>query len=201
MKIETIVKSCANNTVKYSNGIRVVYDANAVAEVSEADGTFLLDTYAGVIFPEGKVVQPVQRLAPAVGKAGGEEVGALKDSLQRANLLINDYKAQANTAKGNERVWRQKCEELIAENLSLKGQLGQPIEAVKPVGNKPVIERGKTLEQNVADDTVALKTQLEAKTVKELIAIAEELKLDKTEYQKLTKVKLVEYIIAKSNNA
>ena len=113
--------------------------------------------------------------------------------------MICDYKAQANTAKANERVWRQKCEELIAENLSLKGQLGLPIETVKPAG-KPMIERSKTPEQNVASDTEALKVQLGAKTVKELIAIAEELKLDKTEYQKLTKVKLIEYIVLKSNN-
>jgi hypothetical protein len=199
MKIETIVKSCANNTVKYGNGIRVVYDGNAVAEVSKADGEFLLETYAGVIFPEGKVVQPVQHLAP-VGKAGGEEVGALKESLQRANLLLNDYKAQTNTAKANERVWRQKCEELIAENLSLKSQLGQPIETVKPVGGKTVIERDKTPEQKTAADAEALRVKLGEKTVKELISIAEELKLDKTEYQKLTKIKLIEYIIAKSNN-
>lgn len=200
MKIETIVKSCANNTVKYGNGIRVVYDGNAVAEVSKADGEFLLDTYAGVIFPEGKVVQPVQRLAP-VGKAGGEEEGALKDSLQRANLLLNDYKAQANTSKANEGVWRRKCEELMAENLSLRGQLGQPIETVKHAVGKTVIERDKTPEQKVIADAETLREKLTAKTVKELISIAEELKLDKTEYQKLTKVKLVEYIIAKSNNA
>jgi hypothetical protein len=196
MKIETIVKSCANNTVKYSNGIRVMYNANAVAEVSDADGAFLLDTYAGVIFPEGKVVQPVQRPAP-VGKAGGEEVGALKESLQRANMLLNDYKAQANTAKANERVWRQKCEELMAENLSLKGKLGLPIEEVK---SKPVITRDKPPEPPATNDTDALKEKLGAKTVKELIAIAEELKLDKAEYQKLTKVKLIEYIVLKSNN-
>jgi hypothetical protein len=198
MKIETIVKSCANNTVKYSNGIRVVYDANAVAEVSDKDGVFLLEQYAGVIFPEGKVVQPPR---PTAIKPSGEGVDALKDSLQRANLLLNDYKAQTNTAKGNERVWRQKCEELMAENLSLRGQLGQPIETAKPAGSKPVIERDKTPEQKSAEDATALKTQLEAKTVKELIAIAEELKLDKAEYQKLTKAKLVEYIIGKSNNA
>jgi hypothetical protein len=125
---------------------------------------------------------------------------ALKESLQRANLLLNDYKAQANSAKSNEGVWRRKCEELMAEIVLLKGQLGLPIEAVKPTV-KTVVARDKSPEQNAVADAEALKAQLESKTVKELITIAEELKLDKTEYQKLTKVKLVEYIIAKSNNA
>jgi hypothetical protein len=63
-----------------------------------------------------------------------------------------------------------------------------------------VIERDKTPEQKTAADAEALRVKLGEKTVKELISIAEELKLDKTEYQKLTKIKLIEYIIAKSNN-
>ena len=91
----------------------------------------------------------------------------------------------------------------MAEIVLLKGQLGQPIDAAKPVGGKPKVDGDKSPEQggNATGDTEALREKLTAKTVKELIAIAEELKLDKTEYQKLTKVKLVEYIIAKSNNA
>jgi len=58
MKIETIVKSHFGQPVKYSNGIKVIYDTKGVAEVSSEDGKYLIDKYEGQIFSAGKVVIP-----------------------------------------------------------------------------------------------------------------------------------------------
>jgi regulator of replication initiation timing len=192
MKIETIVKSCANNTVKYSNGIRVTYDGAAVAEVSEEDGLFLLEKYAGQIFPEGKVVRPV--VTPSKNTSvDGSEVENLRAQLQKANALVNDYKAQVGSAKENERVWRTKCQDLMMENTTLREHLGKPskTEDVKE-------DEQKADEKKQAEDDV-VKAKLEGKTVKELTSIAEEMKLPVEEYKLLNKKKLIDYIITKTN--
>jgi hypothetical protein len=191
IKIETIDKSQANLTVKYSGGIRVTY-SNCVAEVDKAEGEYLLATYPTMIFPEGKAIRP--KPAEPVVKAPTGEVTDLKEALQKANHLINDYKAQANAAKEGERVWRQKCQDLMFENHTLQDQ----VKALQGSDTKAG-DDVKKADAKPAGTPEALRTALEAKTIKELIVIAEELKLDKAEYQKLTRVKLVEYIIAKSD--
>jgi hypothetical protein len=201
MKIETIVKSCANNTVKYSNGIRVVYDAKAVAEVSEKDGEFLLERYAGQIFPEGKVVKPV--IVPSKSNSvDGSEAETLRAQLQKANALINDYKAQANTSKDNERVWRTKCQDLMLENHSLKDLLGQPVKAEEKLAEIATLkppEADKVIDVETED--AVIREKLTKKTIKELTAIVEGMKLPVEEYKMLNKNKLVDYIIAKTTNA
>ena len=188
MKIETIVKSHRGQIVKYANGIRISFDQSGVAEVSDADGLFLVNRYVDQLFPAGKVVQPATPLTPIINKADGSVVEELRDKLNRANRLVDDYKAQANSAKQGEAVWRTKCEELMGQITALKtGTKIQPPVKVKEV-EKPTEQ--------------SLKERLEAKTTKELIAFAEELKLSKAEYQKLTKAKLVDYLInATTKNA
>ena len=191
MKIETTIRTHANNEVKFSDGIKVKFDRFGVAEVSDAIGLRLLEKYSGTIYPAGKVVLPMERNQPII-KADSGAVEVLKDSLAKANRMIEDFKQQAIHAKEGEKVWRIKCEELAGIVEKLQGQLGQNI----PLNTEPL-----TAEEKIAADLAALKQQLEAKTVKELIAFAEELKLDKAEYQKLTKAKLVDYLIEKTNNA
>jgi len=108
----------------------------------------------------------------------------LKEQLQRANKIANDCKIQAQAAKDGESVWRTKCEELLEENKSLKAQIPEP---------KPKV---LTPEEELAE----LKTQLEAKTVKVLQGMAEELKLPLDEYKDFNKTKLIEYLISKTTN-
>jgi hypothetical protein len=187
MKIETIVKSHAGQAVKYSDGIRVQYDTNRKATVTEEVGAMLIEKYKGQIFPEGKVVVPMVRVMPEKPSAANVAVvEELRDRLQKANFLVNDYKAQLNTAKEGERVWRIKCEELMQEIASNK--------AVAPSEKK--LERQKT---PAVDESALLKEKLEAKNIKELQKIAEECKLPFAEYSKLNKTHLVEYLVEKTN--
>ena len=190
MKIETIVKTHRGQPVKYAAGIRVLFDANGVAEINDKDGAFLIDKYAGQIFPAGKVVQPVAQVLPASNKADGSVVEDLREKLNRANRLVDDYKGQANTAKQNEAVWRTKCEELMGQITQLQAQIGKKAVLPQPEKKEVVIEKQTEL---------SIRQKLEAKTTKELITFAEELKLSKAEYQKLTKAKLVDFLIAKTN--
>jgi hypothetical protein len=196
MKIETIVKTHAGNIVKYANNVKVVYNADAIGEVSDADGAYLVDRYPGQIFPAGKVVIPDPPLSSSKTPVDGSEAELLKDKLAKANLLINDYKAQTNQAKENERVWRMKCQELMDQVARLQNNLGATDKAEeKPMGRtKPPVEVD-------VDETEALKEKLTVKSVKELQIIAEELKLPVDEYRKLTKNKLVDYLIEKTTNA
>lgn len=195
MKIETIVKNHKNQTVKYSGGIKVAYNAKGVAEVSDEVGDLLISKYVGQIFSEGRAVEPMIRTNPAVATKTVENgvVQELRDKLQKANSLVADYKAQAGMAQENERVWRMKCEELMNKLLAIKEGATAVNEKTKPpVFPGDRIEKG-TVSQ--IDDTIALREKLNAKNVKELQKIATELKLPVKEYEKLNKTKLVDYLI------
>jgi hypothetical protein len=196
MKIETIVPLQKNTTVKFSNNIRATF-VNGVATVSEDIGDYLLSSYPTQIFPEGKVVIP-EVVKPVANKTAvdGSEAELLKEKLQRANLLLNDYKAQVGQAKENERVWRTKCQDLMMENHLLRDQLGKPRSEDIKVDVK--IDEEKANDETTAEAT-SLKTALEEKTIKELTIIAEEMKLPAEEYKLLNKKKLVDFIIAKTN--
>jgi hypothetical protein len=196
MKIETIVKSYANQIVKFADGIRVTFNADCTAEVSEEDGKKLLERYTTQIFPEGKVIQPEIAKSPALPKVDKATINELQEQLQRANHLINDYAAQANTAKEGERVWRNKCTELLGQIKTLQAQLGQKAD-IKP-DDAPKNESEKDSKKTEQVDAAALLEKLSAKTVKELQVIADELKLPQ---KKLNKQGLVDYIIAATTNA
>ena len=190
MKIETTVKSHVNQTVKYSDGIRATYDNQCIAEVSDADGKALIEKYIGQIYEAGKVPKPgMVRSAPVKTEGGNAE---LKEALQKANSLIADYKAKAQAALDGEKVWRNKCDELSAEIVALKAQLG-----VKPADIEPNQELSPE-EKAVADQAI-LKATLEAKTVKQLLAYAVELKLPVEEYKGKNKEDLINYLINKTN--
>jgi hypothetical protein len=199
MKIETIAPSQKNIIVKFSNNIRVSFQ-NGVGEVSKEDGEFLLGKYPEQLFPEGKVVLPKATIPASKPSVDGSIVESLRNQLQRANSLVNDYKAQLGSAKENERVWRTKCQDLMLENHSLKDLLGQPVKAEE---KKAEIEDIRPIE---ADTEIVAKTEAEmireklsGKTVKELTAIVEDMKLPVDEYKMLNKNKLVDYIIEKTN--
>jgi hypothetical protein len=185
MKIETIVKNHKNQTVKYSGGIKVVYNAQGIAEVSEEVGDLLIDKYRGQIFPEGKTVIPMTRTTPAVAAKEAENgvVQELREKLQKANSLVADYKAQAITSQENERVWRMKCEELMNKLSAIKE------------GTAASAKTEVKVEKVVVDDTVALREKLNAKSAAQLKAIAKELQRPVKEYEKLNKTKLVDYLI------
>ena len=194
MKIETIVKSHADKHVKYANGVAVQYDHFGIAEVSDEDGAFLVEKYAGQIFEAGRVVQPAAQNVPVANPNTGA-VSELKEQLAQANRLIVDNKAAAVAARDGERVWREKCEELIQKIQALEKQL-QAKAAVVAGGAE---EKATAKEQQTVEQT--LEQQLMTKTVKELISIAQQMQLPTHEYQKLTRLKLVNYIISKTNNA
>lgn len=193
MRIETNVKVYTNQSVKYTNGIVVTYNNNHIAEVSDEVGEFLIGKYVGMIFEAGKAPKPgMVRSAPTKTDGGNAE---LKESLQKANRLVGDYKAQAQASKEGEQVWRNKCDDLMGEIKRL-----QILLAGKPAEVAPLEEvKELTEEEKIEADLAALRAKLEAKTVKELQAFAEELKLPKEEYAKLNKAKLVEYLVAKTN--
>lgn len=194
MKIETIVKSHLGQPVKYSNGITVTYDNKGVAEVSNEDGKYLTEYYQGQIFTAGKVVIPEAPLI-ITKKSDNGEISALKEQLQRANKLANDCKTQAQSAKDGEGIWRAKCEELLAENKQLKAQgFITPTNIIN--ANQPL-----SSEEQAAVELTALKKQLEAKTIKNLQGMAEELTLPKDEYKNFNKATLIEYLIGKTTNA
>jgi hypothetical protein len=189
MKIETIVKNYAGQTIKFSDGIKVTFDANCLADVTPEIGTRLIEKYTGQIFLQGKVVQPMVRTSTVPPEITGKEssmVGELREKLQRANFLLNDFKAQLNAAQQNERVWRMKCEELMQTTKAIPTKNTNTI----PAENKKV--------ENALTEAEALKTQLTAKTVKELQKIAEELNLSADEYLKLSKINLVNFLIEKT---
>jgi hypothetical protein len=201
MKIETIVQSHKNQTVKYSGGIKVSYNAQGVAEVPEDIGDLLITKYRGQIFTEGKVVQPMVRTSPAAAAKEAENgvVQELREKLQKANSLVADYKAQAGMAQENERVWRMKCEELMNTLAAIKeGKAASASETKPPVFPGDRAEKGTSPQ---IDDTATLRDKLNAKNIKELQKIAAELKLPVKDYEKLNKNKLVDYLIQQTTNA
>jgi hypothetical protein len=187
MKIETITNTHKGHSVRYSNGIEVTYDAAGIAEINAEDGQFLIDKYIGQIFPAGKVEMPMTRTpALATGTKNTEAIEELKDRLQKANSLINDYKAQANQSKEGERGWRIKCEELLKENQMLRGQLTSETKADK--------------KEEPKDETLQLREQLTTKSVRELQKIVEELKLPDVDFKKMNKSKLIDLLIQVTTN-
>jgi tartrate dehydratase beta subunit/fumarate hydratase class I family protein len=196
MKIETTVPSHAGHPVKYSGSIVVTYDSKGIAEVSEEDGEDLIEKYKGLIYPAGQVPKPAMvRSVPTTSGKDNETVAELKISLQKANRLVGDHKASADVAKNGEKMWRDKCDELMTEIKGLKAQL-----AGKPAEDAPKEEvKELSAEEKIEADLAALTAKLEAKTVKELQAFAVELNLPIEEYSKLNKAKLVEYLVEKTN--
>jgi regulator of replication initiation timing len=195
MKIETIAPSQKNITVKFSNNIRVSF-VNGVGEVSEEDGEYLLDKYSEYLFPEGKVVLPKPAAPTKNLPVDGSEVESLRAKLQLANGLVNDYKAQIGAAKENERVWRNKCQELMLENHTLRDQLS----AGRPIKEDKTDKTNVPDNTSKPDDTEAIRAKLLGKSVKELTTIVEGMKLPVEEYKMLNKNKLVDYIIGKTTN-
>jgi hypothetical protein len=198
MKIETIAPTQKNTTVKFSDGIRVNF-VNGIGEVSEHDGEYLLEKYVGHLFPAGKVVIPEVVKTLTKSSVDGSEAEMLKEKLQKANILINDYKAQVGAAKENERIWRTKCQDLMLENHTLRDQIGKIPAAIETKAAEIV----KTDEEKAAEaaqlEASKLRERLEARTIKELTSLVEEMKLPVEEYKMLNKKKLVDYIIAKTN--
>ena len=211
MKIQTINPSQFNQTVKFVKGIKVTFH-NGVADIPDEDAKVLLEVYPEILFPEGQI--PLPKVERKRGDEGdlktNETIEVLKERIAGANRLVNDYKAQLSTAKDNERIWRSKCEELLKENQSLKsGKVIQP-------ENNELETKLKLLEQEnqeLLKENAGLRTQLskekkeesneevirslETKTREELLQIAKELNLPEVEYKRLSKVKLMDYLISK----
>ena len=188
MKIETITPSHKGHSVRYSNGIEVAYDAAGIAEINDEDGEYLVEKYSDQVFPEGKVQLPTPKSATPTEAKNSDALEELRDKLQKANSLINDYKAQAGQAKEGERVWRMKCQELMDEVKMLRGQIGSSIKTEEMTRSSK------------KDDSIELKKQLEEKSVSELRKIVEELKLPNVEYKKMMKSKLIDLLIQVTTN-
>lgn len=220
MKIETTTNSHRGNKVKFTGGILVTFDERGVADVPEQVGQFLIEKYSG-LFPAGQVPAPGVKPTPVASGA----VAELNEKLHHADRLRTDAEAQAKKALDGERAWRDKCDDLIKENIALKAQIKELSEAcehfkqlAEELGAKDIDPEKKDGDQvsgagnesgagvgndqnkvMTPEEVAALREKLDAKFTKELIAMAEELGLPVVEYEKLkkSKQKFIDYLLGK----
>jgi len=217
MKIESRKKSHYGQTRKFANNIRVTFGKDGVADVSDATGQFLITRYPGLLFLQGSVPTSIPARVRGVGESPktNETVEVLQEKLKSANHLLNDARAELRNAKDNEFIWRNKCEELLkfqgkgsATELQTKLQDAYLKIATLEEQNKSLLlaqmkEQPNESPEPMAQtkDDISLRTALETKTRMDLIVLAEKLQLSETEYKRLSKAKLIDYLIDKSKNA
>jgi hypothetical protein len=217
MKIQSSDKVHFGKTIKFSNGIKLDFDKNGVAEAGE-DGKFLLDKYKGLLFPEGKIPTISKSESVVPKNIANEE---LREKVAGQARQLESLKGELTKARDGERVWRNKCEELlkekdvmvitnqklIKENDSLKQDVEQLKAELKAIpsndgtdGNKKDDEKDDEKNKTSQDPEKELRKTLSAKSKEKLVEYVEELKFPEGEWRGLNKEKLIEYIVTKVNN-
>lgn len=186
-KIKTYLKHQRGQKRVFGNFGVVEFDREGVAEISNEAAEYIVKNHPKIVFDgdpepesEAKKADPLQGNYQAIK----EKAEDLQNEVVRKQMLIDKLKEEKNLLNRDLDTWKALVDDLKKEIENLKTSLGNKLDSEKS-GKKEEKETGNA-------DFFSMKKD-------DLIEICEGSELPKSEWESLSRAKLIKYLNEKLN--